>query len=108
MTTHTLSDRLFCSELVTIGWQEPWGTRREQAGVLEELWPTGAGVSVEAPVPAGAAIRVRARNREYLGSVRNCEGWASGYSVGVEWREGHTPFFVPSHLMDPGWMRAGS
>jgi len=99
--------RLFCSELVTIRWQEPWGANREQAGVLEELWPTGAGVSVDIPVPAGADIRLTARNREYQGSVRNCEGWASGYSVGVEWRDGYTPFFVPRHLMDPARIGRG-
>jgi hypothetical protein len=107
MTTQTQILRLFCSELVTIRWQESWGASREQTGVLEELWPSGAGVSVDMPVPAGADIRLTARNRDYFGSVRNCEGWASGYSVGLEWREGCAPFFVPQHLMDPGRIRRG-
>lgn len=101
-TSQTLQHRLFCSELVTVRWQEPRGVNREQAGVLEELWPSGAGLSVDVPVPMGAPIQMRARNRDYHGSVSACEGWASGYCVGVEWREGSLPFFVPQHLMDPG------
>jgi len=100
-TTQLPSPRLLCSELVTIRWREPRGASREQTGVLEELWPSGAGVSVDEPVPAGVAVRLKARNREYQALVSACEGWASGYSVGVEWRDGHTPFFVPQHLTDP-------
>jgi hypothetical protein len=59
-----------------------------QPGMQEDVSDAGAGISVRKAIAMGARVRVRARSREAIGTVKQCRPEGHGFFVGVQFDTG--------------------
>lgn len=83
---------------ITITWKSETDGLKSQTGLLEDRSRSGAGVSVDDPIPVGTAVKIRGRKRELTAIVKYCYPKNMRYLVGVQYDEA-----------DDGWatIRAG-
>jgi len=83
---------------ITITWESETDGLKSQSGLLEDRSRSGAGVSVDDPIPVGTAVKIRGRKRELSAIVKYCYPKNMRYLVGVRYDE-----------VDEGWatIRAG-
>jgi len=96
--------RYMCSELVTAEWSNAFGRGQETVVNLEEIWSTGAALSFEKPVRAGAAVRIALKDVVFDGTVKKCSADFIGFLVELEFADGQRwsrELCEPDHLFDP-------
>jgi hypothetical protein len=95
--------RLLCADLITVHWGTGRGTARREAAVIEDYSPTGASLSIEAKIDAGAAVTIITAGESFRASVRRCDRREHGYLLGIEFDKprGEQDAFIPDHLLDP-------
>jgi hypothetical protein len=67
---------------VAVNWEDQTGPKT-QTGMLEDRSPSGAGISLRKPIPAGTKVKIQENNRELAGIVRYCRPEEFGYFLGV-------------------------
>ncbi len=98
---------MLCADVVELRWKEKSGRDRRRRANLEDISACGVGLLVEHPVPL-TEVRIRHDGGELAGVVRYCVARDNGYSVGVEFAEGHRwseKGFRPRHLVNPRRLR---
>jgi hypothetical protein len=94
-------NRLLCSELVAVLWQNRRGRHGESVGVLEDYSGSGANLFMQDSLDIGDAVRVSAGRFEFAATVRSCSSAPTGFFVGLQFEE---PLpdgcFTPEHLLD--------
>jgi hypothetical protein len=53
--------------------------------MLEDRSRSGAGISVNKPIPVGAKVKIRGKRRELVGIVRYCRREEFNYFVGIHY-----------------------
>jgi len=94
---------MLCADMVEVCWSDQGGRKKTATGLLEDICASGACIQMEAPVPAGTAIRWRSPAQEFNGKVRYCVYREIGYFVGVEFladSRWSKKAFRPQHLLD--------
>lgn len=100
------SQRLLCSDLVQLHWEQPDGARCREIAILENLSLSGVGLFTGVPVPEGVDVWIAGKEVELLGRVKQCAFRENGYVVGMElspesqWAQKPGNDFVPRHLLD--------
>jgi len=69
---------------ISVVWEDPDGSPKTQPGMLEDRSRSGVGISVKAPIPVGAKVKVGGRHRELIGVVRHCHRHEFNYLVGIQ------------------------
>jgi hypothetical protein len=87
------SDRLMCSELVEIAFQDQTGRWICENGVIEDVGTNGIGVSLNLPVGIGRIVTVSNPRFRSQATVKRCEFEVSG---GFEWNHSD---WEPEHLL---------
>src|SRR5579862_4977099 len=72
---------------VTVDWEKHGTAIQSQSGLLEDRSRSGAGISVDNPIPVGANVKIRGRHRELAGVVRHCRREDMRYILGIQYRE---------------------
>jgi hypothetical protein len=75
---------------ITVVWQRQAGSAASQAGMLEDRSRSGAGISVNKPIPVGAKVEIRGLrgiNRRLTGVVRHCRRDDLRFAIGIEYDE---------------------
>jgi hypothetical protein len=94
-------NRLLCSELVAVLWQNKRGRRGESIGVLEDYSGSGANLFMSEALDVGDAVRLSAGGFEFAATVRSCSSARTGFFVGLQFED---PLpdgcFTPEHLLD--------
>src|ERR1019366_8721039 len=94
--------RLLCADMISVEVEDrPKHWQRIQAN-LEDISPSGACFEVDKPIPADASVRLICRDYRVIGTVRHCTFRETGYSVGVEFREGERRRRVSGHASPDG------
>ena len=94
--------RQMCSELVRISFQDPGGQWVSETGVLEDVSPSGLGVSLNIPVSVGDSVRVLTEGFFGSAKVCHCRFEQYSYSLGLEFSDGYTwdrNDWEPPHLL---------
>jgi hypothetical protein len=96
------SDRLMCSELVEIAFQDQAGRWIRETGVIEDVGSNGLGVSLNLPVAVGRTVTVSNPRFRSQATVRHCEFEEYGYLLGLEFSGGfewNRADWEPEHLL---------
>ena len=96
------SDRLMCSELVEIAFQDQTGRWIRETGVIEDVSSNGLGVSLNLPVAVGHAVTVSNPRFRSQATVKHCEFEEYGYLLGLEFSSGfqwNHADWEPEHLL---------
>jgi hypothetical protein len=70
---------------ITVEWEDETDGPQSQAGMLEDRSRSGAGISVFAPIPVGARVKVTGPRVDLSGTVRYCKGKNIRYLVGIQY-----------------------
>ena len=101
-------NRLLCSELVAVLWQNRRGRHGESIGVLEDYSGSGANLFMSDSLDVGDAVRLSAGRFEFAATVRSCSSAPTGFFVGLQFDQ---PLpdgcFTPEHLFDPSQFDCG-
>jgi hypothetical protein len=104
MAGKTQEPRFLCSELVQLIWENPFGRSRQATVNLEEIWRSGACLSLDSPVRPGSPVRIRTREADYRARVRSCKFSGIEYMAQVDFEPGYewsVMDYVPENLFDP-------
>ncbi len=96
------SDRLMCSELVEIAFEDQVGHWVRENGVIEDVGSTGIGVSLNLPVSVGRTVTVSNPRFRSQAKVIHCEFEEYGYLLGLEFSGGfewNRTDWEPEHLL---------
>ena len=96
------SDRLMCSELVEIAFQDQTGRWICENGVVEDVGSNGIGVSLNLPVSVGRAVTVSNPRFRSQATVKHCQFEEYGYLLGLEFTGGfewNRADWEPEHLL---------
>jgi PilZ domain len=72
---------------ITITWESETDGLRSQTGLIEDRSRSGAGVTVDEPIPVGTIVKIRGRRRELAAVVKYCFRKSMRYVVGVEYEQ---------------------
>lgn len=100
-TRARVETRVLCSELLAIRWQNGAETL-EVIGILEEIWPTGAVMSLEGEFAFREAVLVTPA-KEFRGRVVATWHDQTGYFVELRFRPSDSwsmDVFTPEHALD--------
>jgi hypothetical protein len=101
-------NRLLCSELVAVLWQNRRGHHGESVGVLEDYSGSGANLFMSDSLDIGDAVRLSAGRYEFSATVRSCSSAPTGFFVGLQFDEPLPDgFFTPEHLLDLSQFECG-
>jgi len=70
---------------ITVAWEEQDGGAKKQAGMLEDRSRSGAGISVNKPIPVGAQVKILGKRVDLSGTVRYCRREQLKYLVGIQY-----------------------
>ena len=70
---------------ITVEWEDETGSPQSQPGMLEDRSRSGAGISVYAPIPVGARVKIKGPRVDLSGTVRYCKGKNIRYLVGIKY-----------------------
>ena len=96
------SDRLMCSELVEIAFQDHTGHWVRETGVVEDVGSNGLGVNLSIPIDIGRPVTVSNSRFRHEATVKHCKFEEFGYVLGVEFSNGFEwdrRGWVPQHLL---------
>lgn len=99
---HRKSDRLMCSELVEIAFQDQAGRWVRETGVIENVGSKGLGVSFSMPVTVGRAVTVSNSRFRSEAVIKHCAFEEYGYLLGLEFSgdfEWNRADWEPEHLL---------
>jgi hypothetical protein len=72
---------------ITVTWESETEGAKSQSGLMEDRSRSGAGVSVDEPIPVGAAVKIRGRQRELAAVVKYCQRKNMRYLIGVQYEK---------------------
>ncbi len=94
-------NRLLCSELVAVLWQDKRGRYGEAIGVLEDYSGHGANIYMSDSLDKGDSVRISANQIDFSGKVKSCNSAPNGFFIGLQFDE---PLpdgcFTPEHVLD--------
>ncbi len=96
------SDRLMCSELVEIAFQDQTGRWVRETGVIENVGVKGLGVSFSIPVTVGRTVTVSNSRFRSEAIIKHCAFEEYGYLLGLEFSGGfewNRADWEPEHLL---------
>ena len=70
---------------IKVEWEDQADGPQSQPGMLEDRSRSGAGISVYAPVPVGARVKVTGPRMELSGTVRYCKRKNVRYLLGIQY-----------------------
>lgn len=70
---------------ITVAWQDQTGDAQSQSGMLEDRSRSGAGISVNKPIPVGARVKILGKRVDLSGTVRYCRKEQLKYLVGIQY-----------------------
>jgi hypothetical protein len=97
------SDRLMCSELVEIAFEDQTGRRIRETGVIEDVGSNGLGVSLHLPLAIGRIVTVSNARFRSEATVKHCEFEEYAYLLGLEFSGGfewNPADWEPEHLLN--------
>jgi hypothetical protein len=96
------SDRLMCSELVEIAFQDQTGRWVRETGVIENVGSNGLGVSLNIPVSVERMVTVSNARFRSEATVKHCAFEEYGYLLGLEFSgdfQWNQADWEPEHLL---------
>ena len=92
-----------CADMVRLLFKNSTGRQSVCTGMLEDISPSGACLSMDKPMPLGATVEIAYRKGRLQGSVAYCFFREMGYWIGIEFdaKAKWSPReFRPHHLLD--------
>lgn len=96
------SERLMCSELVEIAFQDQTGRWVRETGVIEDVGSNGLGVSLGIPVSVGRQVAVSNARFHSNATIKHCAPEEDSYLLGLEFSGGFEwdkADWEPEHLL---------
>jgi hypothetical protein len=69
---------------INVAWEDQTRGPQSQAGMLEDRSHSGAGISVNKPIPVGAKVKILGKRLDFSGTVRYCRREQLKYFVGIQ------------------------
>jgi len=69
---------------VEVRWQDPIGTNRVSAALLEDKSSHGACIRVRQPIATGIKLQVVGPRQDFTGTTRYCHRNELGYVIGIQ------------------------
>lgn len=97
--------KILCSHLVRVCWQgqDSYTGHAESTANLEAIWPSGACLLLETPIPPNTPLRIHCGGIRLDGTVRDCQPDHVGYFLRIEFVAGRgwaRDRFLPQHSCD--------
>jgi hypothetical protein len=70
---------------IAVAWEDQDSGTQKQAGMLEDRSRSGAGISVNKPIPVGAKVKIQGKRLDLSGTVRYCRREQLKYLVGIQY-----------------------
>jgi hypothetical protein len=70
---------------VSVAWEDQDGGAQRQGGMLEDRSRSGAGISINKPIPVGAKVKIVGKRLDLSGTVRYCRREQFKYFVGIQY-----------------------
>ncbi len=102
-------NRLLCSELVAVLWNNRRGAHEAEIAVLEDFSGFGANLFMSASFGEGDSVRIFAGQLEIAATVRSCSRVSTGFFVGLQFDEPVPEgLLTPEHVLDLSQFDYGS